>query len=56
MTDEPLHTEQVLAALDTVIDPELHRSLSAAGIIQELRVDDGQVVFTLELATPTCSP
>lgn len=52
MTDAPLLTEQVLAALDTVIDPELQRSLVAAGMIQDLRVDDGQVYFTLELTTP----
>jgi ATP-binding protein involved in chromosome partitioning len=49
-----LRKEQVLAALDAVIDPELHRSLVAAGMIQELRVDDGHVSFTLELTTPAC--
>jgi len=49
-----LRKEQVLAALDAVIDPELHRSLVAAGMIQELQVDDGRVAFTLELTTPAC--
>lgn len=49
-----LRNEQVLKALDTVIDPELQRSLVAAGMIKDLRVDDGQVSFTLELTTPAC--
>jgi len=53
MTDLP-HKEQVLAALDAVIDPELQRSLVAAGMIQELRVDGRRVSFTLELTTPAC--
>ena len=54
MTDASLRKEQVLAALDTVIDPELRRSLVAAGMIQDLRVDGGTVSFTLELTTPAC--
>ena len=50
----PLRKEHVLAALDTVIDPELKRSLLAAGMIQDLRVEGGRVSFTLELTTPAC--
>ncbi|HOF89532.1 MAG TPA: Mrp/NBP35 family ATP-binding protein [Armatimonadota bacterium] len=44
----------VLAALDTVMDPELHRSLVAAGMITDLRIAGGAVQFTLELTTPAC--
>ena len=49
-----LHTEEILAALDTVLDPELGRSLVAAKMIRELRVEDSHVYFTLELTTPAC--
>jgi len=52
MTHASPSTEQVLGALATVIDPELRRSLVAAGMIRDLRVDDGGVSFTLELTTP----
>ncbi|MHB9133515.1 MAG: Mrp/NBP35 family ATP-binding protein [Armatimonadota bacterium] len=46
--------DQVLAALDTVMDPELHRSLVAAQMIKDVRDDGGHVSFTLELTTPAC--
>ncbi len=46
--------DAILAALDTVIDPELHRSLVAAGMIHDIRIDDSIVAFTLELTTPAC--
>ncbi|MHB9026909.1 MAG: Mrp/NBP35 family ATP-binding protein [Armatimonadota bacterium] len=50
----PINKEQVLAALDTVMDPELNRSLVAAGMIHDVEIDGGAVRFTLELTTPAC--
>lgn len=49
-----LKTDQVLAALDTVMDPELNRSLVAAGMIHDIQIDGGKVSFTLELTSPAC--
>jgi len=49
-----VRAEDILAALETVIDPELGRSLVAAKMIRDLRVDFGHVSFTLELTTPAC--
>ena len=54
MSPTPLGPEQILKALDTVIDPELGRSLVAANMIRDVQVDDGAVRFTLELTTPAC--
>ncbi len=51
---EHLDEARVLAALDTVQDPELGRSLVAAGMIHDVRVEDGTVAFTLELTSAAC--
>ncbi len=50
----PITERDVLAALSTVQDPELHRDLVSAGMIKNLRVADGRVEFTVELTTPAC--
>ena len=46
--------EQVLQALQGVIDPELKRSLVELGMIRDVKVQDGQVGFTLALTTLDC--
>lgn len=47
--------DRVRAALATVMDPELGRSLLDAGMIRDLRVSDvGAVSFILELTSPAC--
>jgi len=46
--------EQVRAALATVQEPELHRDLVTLDMIKDLRVDGGQVSFTIVLTTPAC--
>jgi ATP-binding protein involved in chromosome partitioning len=50
----PLREEQILAALDTVMDPELGRSLVAANMIKDVHIHGGEVSFTLELTSPAC--
>jgi len=45
---------EVLAALGTVMDPELHVSLVQAGMVKEVSVEDGKVRAKIELTTPAC--
>ncbi|NJN67469.1 MAG: Mrp/NBP35 family ATP-binding protein [Chloroflexaceae bacterium] len=47
-------TEQVLAALDTVPEPELGGSLVSHQMIKNVTVNDGVVAFAIELTTPAC--
>jgi ATP-binding protein involved in chromosome partitioning len=48
-------TEQdVMAALGTVIDPELHVSLVQAGMVKAVSVENGRVRAKIELTTPAC--
>ena len=44
----------VMAALQTVNDPELHRSIVALNMVQNLEVDGGAVRFDIVLTTPAC--
>lgn len=45
---------QVMKALSHVIEPELHRDLVSLNMIRELKINDGQVEFTIMLTTPAC--
>lgn len=48
-------TEQdVLRALSSVQDPDLHRDIVTLGFIKDLRVCGGKVAFQIELTTPAC--
>ncbi len=44
----------VLAALSTVMDPELNIDLVKAGMIKDLKVDGSNVRLKIELTTPAC--
>jgi Mrp family chromosome partitioning ATPase len=46
--------EQIVEALNGVMDPELHRSLVELGMVHDVRVQDGRVTFTLALTVPEC--
>jgi len=46
--------EQIIAALRTVQDPELHRDIVSLGMVKDLNVNNGKVAFTVELTTPAC--
>jgi ATP-binding protein involved in chromosome partitioning len=46
--------EQILEALSTIQDPDLHRSIVELGFIKRLRVCGGNVAFDIELTTPAC--
>ncbi|MDP3703736.1 MAG: Mrp/NBP35 family ATP-binding protein [Candidatus Omnitrophota bacterium] len=47
-------TEQVLNALKAVQDPDLRRDIVSLGFVKDVRVQNGQVAFTIELTTPAC--
>lgn len=44
----------ILKALSTVQDPDLHRDLVSLNMIKDLEVADGKVSFTVVLTTPAC--
>ena len=46
--------EKIMEALQTVMDPELHRSLVELGMIRQVQVTDGQVTVALALTTLGC--
>jgi ATP-binding protein involved in chromosome partitioning len=46
--------EQVMQALGTVMEPELHRDLVTLNMIHDVEIADGKVSFTIMLTTPAC--
>jgi ATP-binding protein involved in chromosome partitioning len=49
-----LTKENILTALSTVDDPELHQDLVSLNMIRDLQIDGGDVAFTVVLTTPAC--
>jgi ATP-binding protein involved in chromosome partitioning len=45
---------QVLQALRSVQDPDLHKDIVTLGFVKNLAIDGGAVSFTIELTTPAC--
>ena len=46
--------EQVMAALGTVIEPELDRDIVSLNMVRDLTVEQGVALFTIVLTTPAC--
>jgi len=46
--------EQVLAALSSVQEPELHRDLVSLNMIKNIEIKDNDVSFSVQLTTPAC--
>ena len=46
--------KDVLAALSTVQEPELHRDLVSLNMVKDIHVEGSQVGFTIVLTTPAC--
>jgi ATP-binding protein involved in chromosome partitioning len=46
--------EQVIAALSTVMDPDLHVDIVSLGMISDVKINGGKVSFKLTLTTPAC--
>ena len=53
MTD-PITRENVIAALDQVLDPELHRSIVALGMVGSVEVEGSRVAITIKLTVAGC--
>jgi ATP-binding protein involved in chromosome partitioning len=49
-----LSEAQVLDALRVVQDPDLHRDIVALNFVKHVRINGGQVSFSIELTTPAC--
>ena len=46
--------EQVLQKLSVIIDPDLGRDIVTLGFIKEMKIEGGNVAFSIELTTPAC--
>ena len=46
--------EQVLDALRTVEDPDLHRDLVTLKMVKKIEIDRNDIAITIELTTPAC--
>jgi ATP-binding protein involved in chromosome partitioning len=46
--------EQVLGALRTVQDPDLHKDIVTLQFVKDVKIKGGEVEFTIELTTPAC--
>lgn len=49
-----VNESQVLEALGTVIEPELHRDLVTLDMVSDIQIDGGDVEFKITLTTPAC--
>jgi ATP-binding protein involved in chromosome partitioning len=49
-----ISNDQVLAALRNVEDPDLKKDLVTLNMIKDLKIEDKNIAFTLELTTPAC--
>ncbi|CAN5701315.1 Mrp/NBP35 family ATP-binding protein [soil metagenome] len=44
----------VLDALKSVVDPDLHRDIVTLGFVRDVRIEGNTVMFTVNLTTPAC--
>ena len=51
---DPVSASQVLDALRPIIDPDFNKSIVDLGFIKDLKIDGGNVAFSIELTTPAC--
>lgn len=54
MNNNNFNKEDILAALSTVNDPELHKDLVTLNMIKDLEISGSDVKFTIVLTTPAC--
>jgi ATP-binding protein involved in chromosome partitioning len=54
MANVTVTEKDILAALGTVQEPELHRDLVTLNMIQDVVIDGDRVSFTIMLTTPAC--
>src|ERR687890_1721473 len=46
--------DQVITALKSVKDPEIHKDVVSMGMIKDISINEDKLSFTLELTTPAC--
>ena len=46
--------EQIISALKTVLDPDLHKDIVSLGMIEEVLIQGKRISFNLVLTTPAC--
>jgi ATP-binding protein involved in chromosome partitioning len=46
--------DQVLDVLRKVQDPDLHKDIVTLGFVKEVKIEGGEIDFTIELTTPAC--
>src|SRR5919107_4161099 len=46
--------DQVITALKSVKDPEIHKDIVSMGMIKDITINEDKLAFTLELTTPAC--
>jgi len=51
---QTITNEQVLKALGTVMEPELHQDLVTLNFVRDIRIEENAVSFTIMLTTPAC--
>ena len=49
-----INKEQVISALKTVHDPDLHRDVVSLGMVEDIEIEGKKVSFKLVLTTPAC--
>ena len=49
-----LTQETILDALKAIQDPDLHKDIVALGFVKDVKIEAGEVDFTIELTTPAC--
>lgn len=49
-----LSEQDVLNALRTIQDPDLHKDIVSLGFIKNMKIDKGKVRFDIEMTTPAC--
>ena len=54
MSDIVISEAQVLDALRSVMDPDLHRDIVSLGFVRNLSIDRGAIAFDVNLTTPAC--
>jgi ATP-binding protein involved in chromosome partitioning len=54
MTPVPIAEAQVLDALRSVMDPDLHKDIVSLGFIRNMKIEEGVVSFDVNLTTPAC--
>src|SRR5258706_1186375 len=54
MAASPIAEAQVLDALRSVMDPDLHKDIVSLGFIRNMTIEEGVVSFDVNLTTPAC--